>query len=134
MRSRLVLPLLLVALVTACGGSSDSSRAPNPSPAPPQGGTSRTAGTTSATGVHELVALRGNRWSQPDLQVKVGDTVRVTVSDPDVAHNFTVPGVGHSPTMNQGDSFSLRFPKAGTFAFECTFHVSSGMVGKVTVS
>jgi plastocyanin len=82
--------------------------------------------------VHDLRALPRNRWSTDALTIAVGDSVRVTDNDPDAPHNFVVPGVGESDTMEEGDVFTLRFPKAGTFEFVCTFHEST-MKGTVLV-
>jgi plastocyanin len=128
------LAVLLISGLAACS-SSDDDATPNPSPAPSQSPSSSTAATGKGTGtVHDLRALAGNRWSTGTLALKVGDSVKVTDADTDVPHNFHVAGVGQSGTMNGGDTFTLRFDKAGTFDFVCTFHQSQGMEGTITVS
>lgn len=124
-------PLVLAALLAVAGCSgSDNSAAPTPGPT--SASPSPSAGTTGPT-VHDLRALVRNRWSNDALAIAVGDSVRVTDTDPDVPHNFVVAGVGRSQTMGEGDVFTLRFPKAGTFAFVCTFHEAVGMTGTITV-
>jgi plastocyanin len=126
----LALAVVLAGAVTACSSSSKSA-APSPSPS----SASPTTAPSGATGgtVHELKALPGNRWSVGTLTLAVGDSVKVTDADPDVPHNFSVSGVGHSDTMTNGQVFTLRFPAAGTFQFVCTFHQSQGMEGTITV-
>ncbi|HUR15349.1 MAG TPA: cupredoxin domain-containing protein [Mycobacteriales bacterium] len=125
------LPLALAALLatglTACSDSGDGTASATTAPT---SASPTPAGTTGAT-VHDLRALRGNRWSVATLTIAAGDTVKVTDADSDVPHNFVVPGVGRSKTLNDGDVFTLRFPTAGTFSFECTFH--DGMDGTITV-
>ena len=124
---RLAVAALVAVAAVSCGGSDDtagSSPSPTPSPA-----------TASSSGpVEVLTALPGKRWSASALTLKVGDSVKVIDADPTDPHNFTVDGVGHSPTMSSGDTFTLRFDKAGTFGFVCTFHESQGMTGTITVS
>lgn len=130
--SPLVVAAFLVAGAVACSSSDDDTATPNPSPAPSLG--TPTPTVTSGLGtVHDIRALNGNRWSDDALVLAVGDTVKVTDIDPEEQHNFVVEGVGRSPTLGEGDTFSLRFGKAGTYEFVCTFHESQGMTGTVTV-
>jgi len=125
--TRLAVAVLVASAAVACGGSDNKASS---SPTPTQAGPT---GTGTGT-VHDLRALKGNRWSVATLDLKVGDTVKVTDTDDDVPHNFIVTGVGHSNTMNGGDTFSLTFDKAGTYAFVCSFHESQGMEGTINVS
>jgi plastocyanin len=127
----IALAVVLVSGLAACSSSTDKA-SPTPTPAPTQTSSSQPASAGGA--VHDLRALAGNRWSTGTLALKVGDSVKVTDADPDVPHNFHVPGVGQSDTLNAGETFSLRFDKAGTFDFVCTFHQSQGMEGTITVS
>ena len=127
--NRLAVAALIAVGAVSCGGSDDTA-GPSPSPTPSQPAASSSDGGT----VEELKALPGRRWSVGTLTLKVGDSVKVVDADPDDPHNFTVDGVGHSPTMSNGDTFVLRFDKAGTFGFVCTFHESQGMTGTITVS
>lgn len=128
--SPLAVAVLLAGALTACSGSNKAATpSPSASTASP---TTAPSGTTGGT-VHDLKALPGNRWSVGTLTLAVGDSVKVTDADPDVPHNFSVAGVGHSDTMSNGDVFTLTFSKAGTYDFVCTFHQSQGMVGTITV-
>lgn len=125
----MVVAALLTATLSACSGADDTA---GPTPAPGTlAPTTASPGTSGAT-VHDLRALPRNRWSSDALTIAVGDSVRVTDTDPDAPHNFVVAGVGQSATMQEGDVFTLRFPKAGTFDFVCTFHEAQ-MTGTVTV-
>jgi plastocyanin len=131
MRTSLAVAVALAGVLTACSSSSNNAGAPSPS-ATSASPTTAASGATGGT-VHELHALAGNRWSTGTLTLAVGDSVKVTDTDPDVPHNFVVAGVGQSKTMSSGDVFTLRFPTAGTFQFVCTFHQSLGMEGTITV-
>lgn len=122
---------LALVLVAACGSSSKTSSNPTPSP-PPAAMSASPGGGTGGTS-HALSMLTGNAFSSDTLTLKVGDSVVVSDTDSRVPHNFTVDGVGHSKTMNKGDTFSLTFPAAGHYTFVCTFHQSQGMKGTITV-
>lgn len=128
----LVVAAVLVSAAVACASSEDQTATPRPTPAPSQGLPSPTSSATAST-VHDLRALTLNRWSEKALTLAVGDTVKVTDTDPEALHSFVVPGVGRSETMSEGDTFSLRFTKAGTYAFVCSFHEAQGMTGTITV-
>lgn len=128
----LALAVLALAGTAACGSDDDTA-----TPSPTTAGT--TAAATPPTGgaagaPAEVRALPGNRFSPSAVTLKVGQSVLVKDVDPDVPHNFVVAGVGGSKTMNNGDEFTLRFDKAGTYEFVCTFHKTQGMEGTVTVS
>lgn len=73
----------------------------------------------------------GFRFSPSSLTIAVGDTVRVHNGDVD-AHTFTGSSFD-SGNMDPGAVKSFRFPKAGTFAFVCTYHQAQGMKGTLTV-
>jgi cytochrome c oxidase subunit II len=70
-----------------------------------------------------------------NLTVKVGDIVQWS-NDGSSVHNVTFDnkGVPSSDTMNGGDKYQLKFSKAGTYHYVCTFHVSVGMQGTITVT
>ena len=128
-------PLVAAALVAVaaagCSSNDGTTASPTPTPAAPTAGA--TTGTTggSAAVVH---AKRGNTFSPSTVSIAAGGTVKVVDDDGDAPHNFVVDGVGGSKTLQEGDEFSLTFPKAGTFEFVCTFHEAQGMKGTVTVS
>lgn len=119
MRACLALPLL--ALVAACGGATPTA---GPSPTP----------STSPAEIRDPAVLRavsGDRWSQAEVVLAVGDRLLVTNADPDKGHDVSVAGVGSSPTLDPGQSFTLTFGKAGRYRLVCTIH--PGMESTVVV-
>jgi hypothetical protein len=65
------------------------------------------------------------------ITVHVGDTVRWT-NNSSASEGHTVTGDGlDSGTLHQGDDYSFKFSKAGTFDYLCAFH--SNMKGTVKV-
>jgi plastocyanin len=65
------------------------------------------------------------------ITVHVGDTVRwVNKSSAPEGHTVTGHGLD-SGTLHQGDDYSFKFSKAGTYSYVCAFH--SNMKGKVKV-
>jgi plastocyanin len=107
----------------------EASPAASATPAPPAG--QPTSGATAAVVVNETDALK---FEASDVTVKVGDVVQWKNTGTS-AHNvaFGAQKTLNSPTMNGGDSFEVKFTVAGSYSYVCTFHVSSGMTGKVTV-
>ena len=77
------------------------------------------------------VALGGVRFQPGTLIVKRGDSVSWAWNVRNSEHNVTFNGL-HSKTGSKG-SFSVRFPRAGTFSYVCTVHVAQGMRGKIIV-
>lgn len=71
------------------------------------------------------------KFDPSSISVKVGDVVE-WVNSSSVPHNVTFDNGPASPTMNSGDKFELKFVKAGSYHYVCTFH--PGMEGTVTVS
>ena len=70
-----------------------------------------------------------------NLSVKVGDVIQWS-NDGTSVHNVTFDNkaVPNSDTMNANDKYELKFAKAGTYRYVCTFHVSVGMTGTITVT
>jgi plastocyanin len=127
-----VLPVvLLLAAAAACSGSDDDD---NPTLGAPSPTMPVPTTVVSGGGAPEIEAVKRNRFVPDSLTIKEGQSVRVFSTDPDAPHNFVVDGVGRSPTLEQGDTFSLQFKKAGTYKFVCTFHEARGMVGTITVT
>jgi len=91
---------------------------------------SKVTGQSAATKLKETDELK---FSPNSAAVKVGDVVEWDNSG-SVAHNVTFDDFSAitSDTMNSGDSYQVKFTKAGTYQFHCTFH--PGMEGTVTVS
>jgi plastocyanin len=91
---------------------------------------SKVSGQTAAATVSETDQLKFNPSS---TSVKVGDVVEWN-NGSSVAHNVTFDDFQNitSDTMNSGDKYQVKFTKAGTYQYHCTFH--PGMDGTITVS
>jgi plastocyanin len=114
----MALRLLLVSsvlLLTALAGCSDD-----------EGGDEH----TGHSGVTHDVRVSDFAFTPGSLAVKVGDTVKWTVS----GGSHTVDGTGgiDSQTLGVGQSYSHAFHEAGTFTYKCNFH--SQMTGTVRVA
>ncbi len=136
MKARLGVACLGVAtslLFAACGNG----------PPPGEGGGGGTGGgggggdvgtkVTATSGAATLDETDSLKFNPTSATVKVGDTV-VWKNGSSVAHNVTFDNYQSitSDTMNSGDTYAVKFTKAGTYQFHCTFH--PGMDGTVTVS
>ncbi len=106
------------------------SGAPPPGAGPPLA--ERVTGAPAAAGVDETDELK---FVPSAATVKVGDVVGWT-NIGNVVHNVTFDNsqVPSSETMNGGDKYEVKFSKAGTYHYVCTFHVAAGMVGTITVT
>ena len=104
----------LVALLSACGGGSDS-----------------TTGPMDAQG--NSVTVGNNFFSPPDLSVAKGTTVTWTWAAGAVEHNVTFDDGEHSATQSSG-SFPRTFSAVGTYPYHCTIHGAAAMHGTVTVT
>lgn len=77
------------------------------------------------------VAISGFAFSPATMTINVGDRVMWTNSDA-VAHTATATGGAFDTgDIGQGQSASVRFTKAGTYAYYCTPHPS--MTGTIRV-
>lgn len=98
--------------------------------------------TAAASAANRRVAIGDYRWSQPDLQLDLGEHVTWYWVGPDTMHSVTgisssARGLDSDPTTNQpqhpiGDSFQLSFDTPGTYTFQCKLHSSVG--GTIEVS
>ncbi len=77
------------------------------------------------------VGLSGKRFRPSTIEIRRGETVTWSWHIPNSEHNVTFHGL-HSRTGSRG-TFTVRFSRAGTFAYVCTVHVAEGMRGKVIV-
>ncbi|HEV7677146.1 MAG TPA: plastocyanin/azurin family copper-binding protein [Candidatus Dormibacteraeota bacterium] len=84
---------------------------------------------TAASKVNETEALKFNPAT---VTVKVGDVVEWDNTGPTV-HNVTFDASSSltSPDMSQNAKFQIKWTKAGSYSYHCTFH--PGMDGSVTV-
>jgi plastocyanin len=78
------------------------------------------------------IQMKGFAFSPKELTVKVGTKVTWTNMD-SAGHDVkAVDGSWTSDTLNNGQSFSKVFDKAGSYAYVCTFH--AGMTGTIIVT
>lgn len=120
---------LVLAVATACGGSS-STPAPAASAAAPGGGAASVT-CKSGTGTGQQVAMANIAFAPTTSSVSSGGTVSWTNGD-QVDHTVTFdngPDCGH---VAAGQSVTVTFSAAGTYAYHCTIHPQ--MKGTVTVS
>jgi plastocyanin len=88
-------------------------------------------GGAVAVAATRAVAISGFAFSPATVTINVGDRVTWTNSDA-VAHTATATGGAFDTgDIGQGQSASVRFTKAGTYAYYCTPHPS--MTGTIRV-
>jgi plastocyanin len=111
---------LLLAL-PSCGNGHAETRITDGGPVPAP------SGVTPAAVVRQSDELT---FAPVTVSIRAGDVAewRNAGTTP---HNVTFDGGAQSSTMQGGESFRLQFPKAGSYAYLCTFH--AGMAGTVTV-
>jgi cytochrome c oxidase subunit II len=104
--------------------------------APPPGGgaapAEKVTGVTAAANVAETDDLKFQPSSET---VKVGDVVQWTNTG-NAVHSVTFDNqqVPSLDTQNGGEKFEVKFLKPGTYHYICTYHVTSGMTGTITVT
>jgi plastocyanin len=122
--------LALVGCGASASGSSGSSSGAASSPA----AAAATAQHVTITGTSTL------RFTPMTVHVHPG-TVRITLTDMGAyPHNIVIPGLHVTSKTVTGDpggtsvTFTVKFPKAGHYAFHCQYHQSAGMVGVFVVA
>lgn len=128
---------VLAAASVACGGGNDGAGAATAEPTATQG-----ASTPGAPSREIEVLMHDNYFEPVEIRLQVGETVTLNAVNEGVAiHNLHVlssatEGKDYSsaPLVNPGDSsaFDVMFSTAGTFTFQCDFHLP-GMVGEIIV-
>ena len=74
-------------------------------------------------------------FSPTSLSVSKGTTLTVKNVSSSTAHTFTIQGKGINVVNQAGKSATVKVDlPPGTYPFICTFHVSSGMKGTLTVT
>jgi plastocyanin len=121
--------LVMLLLVAACGGGSSS------------GSDLKVTGTVTASGVPSAqtvsLDMEDDLTFVPNVIDAKAGALTISVENAGrIPHNlkFEDRSIGGTGTINGGatGTLSVRFTKAGTYTFVCTFH--SGMDGKVVVS
>lgn len=95
-----VLVALVLALATACGGSSD--------------------GATAAASTPGTVVVKNLRYSPKTITVDTGDTVTWQFDDGGIPHDVKGDGF-KSPTQTKG-TWAHTFTSAGTYTYRCSLH------------
>lgn len=94
-------------------------------------------GSGASTGVgtpsKQVAATSDLKFNPSNISVKVGDVIQWTNTG-GVPHNVTFDQYQAltSQTLQQGDTWQVKFTTAGTYAYHCTFH--PGMDGQITVA
>lgn len=115
--------------------STKTSEPSSPKPAPrPTATATKTASPTPKPAQPSQFALtiRDFTFSPRVLTIPVGSTVTATNQD-EATHDWTSrDSVWRSGDLAQGESFSFRFPRSGTFDYLCERHPQ--MTGSITVT
>jgi plastocyanin len=111
-------------------------------PAPASAGAHASPGT-SATSGRQQVSITGTnslRFDPAVVHVHTG-TVRITLMDMGAyPHNIVIPSLKVTSATVTGDpggtmvTFTVRFPRPGSYPFYCQYHQSAGMTGTFVVS
>jgi plastocyanin len=118
-------------LLAAC---SSSSSATPPATAPPAPASSAAPATSAGPSVATLTQ-DNFAFSPTKLTVKSGSTITLTDANAATSHNFTIDGQGVNVTNAPGQSQDVTLNlQPGTYPFYCSFHVSQGMKGTLTVT
>lgn len=135
LRARALAGLAVLGLLLAGCSSGGSSSAAPPATAPPA--TTSSASPAASTGGPLAATLTQDNFSfsPAKLTVKSGSTITLTNANAITSHNFTIDGQGVNVTNAAGQSqdVTLNLPP-GTYPFFCSFHVSQGMKGTLTVT
>jgi plastocyanin len=136
-RIRFLLPVLgAVAGIAAAGCASSGAPAGRPA------AQAHSSAPAAASGVQRVTIDGTNmlRFGPATVHLHSGRVV-ITLKDTGAyPHNLVIPALGvTSPTVT-GDpggtsvTFTVTFPKAGSYPFHCQYHQSAGMTGTFVVS
>jgi plastocyanin len=133
----LLVACLALPVAAGCGGSDSSSGSSNGNSGGNGGGGG--GGTTApaqpapaAKGGSADVTMKDIKFNPSKITIKKGQTVVWTNDDP-VGHDVTDDGFksGSPGGIENGQTFQHKFPKKGTFKYQCSVH--PGMTGEVVV-
>ncbi|EMA39342.1 halocyanin hcpC [Halococcus morrhuae DSM 1307] len=140
---------------TASGGSGDETATGGNATSESGGSTSGASGNSSASGGETTTVASGPDgrlvFEPETVEISVGDTVawefesaghnvsgvpedNEEVSIPDGAEPFSSYDGDPYAVVEEGKTYEHTFETAGEYTYVCIPHVSSGMVGTVTVS
>lgn len=111
--------IIIIGGVLATGGMKKSSLTTTPAHS------SSSASSTSGAVATTAVQIQNYMFTPMVIKVKVGDTVTWTNED-SVHHTVTADKASadapNGPLIGQGESYSFKFTKAGTYTFHCMPH------------
>ena len=126
--------LALGVAVAGCGGSDNNSSNDNSDSGGGGGGSTSTptAPAPAAKGGAGDVTMKDIKFNPAKVTIKPGQTV-VWTNDDSVGHDVTATGFksGSPGGIENGQTFQHKFPKKGTFKYQCSVH--PGMTGVVVV-
>jgi plastocyanin len=108
-----VLAVLLLGVVTACGSSSSGGQKVTPG-----------SGSSSPAASGNAITIKGFAFHPSTLTVKVGTKVTFTNED-GVTHTATGSGnasIINSGNLTHGQSYTVTFTKPGTYNYICSIH------------
>jgi plastocyanin len=125
--------LALGVVAAGCGGSDNNSSNDNSGGGGGGGGTSTPAQPApAAKGGSGDVTMKDIKFNPAKVTIKKGQTV-VWTNEDSVGHDVTSDGFksGDPGGIENGQTFQHKFPKKGTFNYQCSVH--PGMTGEVVV-
>jgi plastocyanin len=132
---RISASLLLIALVTGCGGgysSTPSPSSPSPTPAPAPSPSPAPSGSTATITIPTNARTLGTGAFVPN-PATVAQGTAITWANTDSTNHDIVSdtGVWDSGRIAAGDSFRFTFATRGTYPYHCSLH--PGMTGTIVV-
>ena len=128
-----VIELLAITLMmSGCFGKPAPPAEPPPAPGygqPPPAEPPPAEPPPAPSGTAHQVTIENFAFSSKEITIKVGDTVTWTQQDA-VIHT-TTGDIWDSGDLNQGQTYSKTFDRAGTYDYHCNYH--STMQGKIIV-
>ncbi|MBJ9993058.1 MULTISPECIES: cupredoxin domain-containing protein [Paenibacillus] len=119
--------LSIVLVLSACGKSNNGTAAPPANNTAPSTGGGQTKEIT--------VTAKNFAFDPPNIDLKAGDTVKLTFKNKDGVHGFEIPDL--NVNLQDGQTATFTVDKAGTYDFNCSIQCGSGhdnMTGTITVS
>ncbi len=89
---------------------------------------------SAAAGSNKIVRVKDIEFQPAVTRIGTGSAVTWRFQDMHVSHNVTSRGPKRfksSATKQEGATYTVRFPKSGTYRYVCTIH--AGMNGRVVV-
>jgi len=137
-RIRLIPAIVLLALITACGGYSSTPSTPSPSPAPAAPGPTPTptpppSGSAAATITIEASARTLGTAAFVPNPVNLAQGGAITWSNTDSTTHDMVSDTGlwDSGRIAPSGTFNFTFAAKGTYPYHCSIHPS--MTGTIVV-